>query len=159
MPWNVSFGPLSITDKGVEVCPKMDFGVEFSNFHCNAGVGDVRNGLSLGAEGQFQQLFHGTGSSLEEFLRSLKAQDGVADGIINPLIHQSNRIISEVLRLVGMDIRGANIDGVMKLATGFGVHGAAALGWQDTEGYNMVGAGGTVSPPLAQLSCLPKRFT
>jgi hypothetical protein len=144
MPWNVNVGPLAISDKGVNVRPKMDLGVSYGNFSCNAGVGDVRDSLSFGVDANVNQQFHASGIGLKQFLANLKAQDGIADDFINPLIQQSNKIVAEVLRLIGMDIRGAHIDGVMKLETGFGFHGSASLGWRDTDGYHMVGAGGKV---------------
>ena len=144
MPWNVNFGPLTIGDKGVDVRPKMDFGIEYGNFSINAGVGDVRDSLSLGVDANVNQRFRASGWGLKEFLHNLKAQDGIADEYINPLLEESNKIVAEVLRLIDMDIRGAHIDGVMKVESGIGIHGSASLGWQDTEGYHMVGAGGKV---------------
>jgi hypothetical protein len=144
MPWNVNFGPLAVSDKGVDMRPKMDFGLAYNNFCANAGVGDVRDSLSFGVDANVHQNFHATGIGLKQFLGNLKAQDGIADDLINPLMRHSNRIVAEVLRLINMDIRGAHIDGVMKLESGFGFHGSASLGWRDTEGYHMVGAGGKV---------------
>lgn len=153
MPWNVNLGPLAISDKGVDVRPKMDIGVAYGNFYCNAGVGDVRDSLSFGLDANVNQQFHASGIGLKQFLANLKAQDGIADDYINPLMQQSNKIVAEVLRLIDMDIRGAHIDGVMKMETGFGFHGSASLGWRDTEGYHMVGAGGKVRrfPPPARI--------
>jgi len=144
----VNLGPLAISDKGVDVRPKMDIGVAYGNFYCNAGVGDVRDSLSFGLDANVNQQFHASGIGLKQFLANLKAQDGIADDYINPLMQQSNKIVAEVLRLIDMDIRGAHIDGVMKMETGFGFHGSASLGWRDTEGYHMVGAGGKIATGL-----------
>lgn len=48
--WKVNIGPVSAGSGGVSLKPKLDFGFENSNFNLNVGVGDVRDGISVGAE-------------------------------------------------------------------------------------------------------------
>ena len=51
-----------------------------------------------------------------------------------------------VIELVGVDIGGpCKVAGQMKVKSGIGASGSVAFGWEDTEGYRMVGLGGEVA--------------
>ena len=48
--------------------------------------------------------------------------------------------------MVGVDIRGpCQVEGTMTINVGVGMGAAVSLGWKDSEGYSMVGAGGGVA--------------
>eukprot|EP00406_Dinophysis_acuminata_P015723 CAMPEP_0179335520 /NCGR_PEP_ID=MMETSP0797-20121207/66542_1 /TAXON_ID=47934 /ORGANISM="Dinophysis acuminata, Strain DAEP01" /LENGTH=103 /DNA_ID=CAMNT_0021048923 /DNA_START=3 /DNA_END=310 /DNA_ORIENTATION=+ len=102
MVWGVEVGPLSIGSSGIAVKPKLDLGVRVGNFRANAGIGDVREALSFEVGAEVEQCFSATGESLDEFLRNLRATDGLADGLLNPVVDKFNAIIAEVVRLVGV---------------------------------------------------------
>lgn len=145
MGWGIDLGPISIGSSGVGVKPQFKLGGNVGNFSAGGGIGDVRDGLSLEAGAEVKQTFNASGNSLAQFFQNLKAKDGLADDVINPVIREMNKIISEVIRMIGIDIRTGHISGDMSVQSGVGVGGAAAFGWQDSEGYNMAGAGGKVA--------------
>jgi len=138
-----------VTRRGVEVKPQLYVGARFGNVHAGAGMSDVRSGLALGMNAEVRQQFAASGPSLKEFLVNLKACDGLADGLLNPVIARADAVIANVLELIGVDISGpCHVAGTMALKSGFGMGGAVALCWQDTEGYHMVGAGGSAAAGL-----------
>ena len=149
MVWSVEVGPISIGSSGLAVKPKMDFGVRVGNFKANAGIGDVREALSIEFGAEVEQCFSATGESLDEFLRNLRATDGLADSLLNPVVERSNAIVAEVVRLVGVSVRTGHIEGVLGVKSGVGMRAAVAGGWEDPEGYRMVGAGGEVAAGLS----------
>jgi len=148
-PWSLNCGPLSIGSDGVEVKPQLLVGASCGNFHASAGVSDVRNILKVSAEATVEQVFKATGSSLGDFLGNLQACDGIADEYLNPVIGHIEGVVAAVIALVGIDVGGpCTVDGAVRIKTGIGMGGAAALGWENTEGYRMVGAGGEVAAGL-----------
>jgi len=143
--WNVDIGPLSIGSSGVGVKPQCLLGARVGNFHTSAGVSDIRGGqgLKLSANAEAVQNFRATGDSLQNFLRNLRASDGIADHLLNPIIERVDDIIVLVLDHVGVDVGGQHhVNGAATLKLGVGASAAVALGWEDSEGYHMVGAGG-----------------
>eukprot|EP00966_Prymnesium_polylepis_P020197 465700-Prymnesium_polylepis.1 len=150
--WNVDIGPLSVDSNGVNVKPQCLFGARVGNFHTSAGVSDVRGGqgLKLSATAEAAQNLAATGTSLRDFFKNVKAADGVADDLINPLVQHVDDIIVQVLESVGVDIGGpCQVDGVVKLKFGVGAGAAVALGWEDNDGYGMVGVGGEAACALS----------
>mmetsp|Transcript_24346 Transcript_24346/g.53164 ORF Transcript_24346/g.53164 Transcript_24346/m.53164 type:complete len:252 (+) Transcript_24346:233-988(+) len=148
MTWGMDLGPLHVGGDGLALRPQFMVRGEVANFSIGAGLGDVRNGIKLSAEAQAEQKFYSEADSFREFLMNLKAKDGVADDLINPLIKYAGAIVAEVARLIHVDIRYGHVAGFMALNMGLGISASAALGWKDVEGYNMVGAGGSVSTLL-----------
>ena len=143
--WNVDIGPLSISSNGMQVKPQCLLGARVGNFHTSAGVSDVREGqgLKLSATAEAAQNFAATGESVREFFKNVKASDGLADDLINPVVERVDDIVVLVLERIGVDIGGpCHVDGFAKLKFGVGAGAAIALGWEDSEGYRMVGAGG-----------------
>ena len=149
--WNVDIGPLSIGSSGMQVKPQCLIGARVGNFHTNAGVSDVREGqgLKFSATAEAAQNFAATGESVRDFFKNVKASDGLADDLINPLIEKIDEIVVLVLERIGVDISGpCRVEGVAKLKFGVGAGAALALGWEDNEGYKMVGAGGSAACAL-----------
>ena len=141
--WQLDIGPLAIGSEGVAIQPKFNVGYSDETVRAGVGVGDVRNGLSLNAGADVRQTFEGRGNSLSSFLRNLKAEG--AGAVLNPVIDQVSWIVSKVMNLTGIDISTGKVRGSVSIEAGVGVSGKLCLGWQDTEGYNMVGAGGEVA--------------
>ena len=143
--WNVDLGPLSISSSGMQVKPQCLLGARVGNFHTSAGVSDVRegHGLKLAATAEVAQNFSATGESLRDFFKTIKASEGLADDYINPLVEKVDDIVVLVLEHIGVDIGGTcHVDGMVKLKISLGAGASLALGWEDSEGYHMVGAGG-----------------
>ena len=114
-------------------------------------MGDFRagKGFQLSADAAMSQDLSATGNSLQSFLSNLKATDGLIDGLINPIISAVDDIAIKILDMVGVDVRSpCQVEGTMTIKVGVGVGGAVSLGWKDSEGYNMVGAGGGVAAGL-----------
>ena len=135
----------AIGSSGMQVKPQCLLGARVGNFHTSAGVSDVREGqgLKLSATAEATQNFAATGDSVREFFKNVKASDGLADDLINPFIEKMDDILVFVLERIGVDIGGpCHVDGFAKLKFGMGAGAALALGWEDSEGYRMVGAGG-----------------
>ena len=150
--WNLDIGPLSLGSNGVNVKPQCLLGARVGNFNTSAGVSDVRGGqgLKLSATAEAVQSFAATGASLGDFFKNVKAADGIADDLINPLVQHVDDIVVQVLERVGVDISGpCEVDGVVKLKVGVGAGAAVALGWEDSDGYRMVGVGGEAACALS----------
>jgi len=147
--WNLDLGPISISSKGVQAKPQCLLGGHCGNFHTSTGVGDVREGLKLIAEADMRQDFSARGDSLGEFLKELKASDGLADDLLNPVISKLDAVTSLVLEMLGVDISGrCRVEGSLTLKVGVGLGAHVALGWQDPDGFYMVGAGGNAAAGL-----------
>lgn len=147
--WGVDLGPLSVGTDGVNVRPALLLGVHKGNMDVHAGVSDLRGGegLKVGASMDVKQTFKATGSSLTDFLVSLRAEDEsrLAD-LLNPILAHIDSVVAAVLKRTGVDVSGpARVEGTLQVKVGVGAGAAVALGWRDAEGYRMVGAGGDVA--------------
>jgi len=136
---SVNVGPLRFDGNGLHVEPKFDFGYEDDNVNVGIGVGDLRNGVGFRAAANVGQSFKGEGSGFQQFIRSLESE-GAAKKVIDPLLKIVPRIIAEVMRLLGVDIKGGHFEGSLLVEVGVGGEVKGAFGWKDSEGYNMVGA-------------------
>merc|ERR1711957_415830 len=77
------------------------------------GIGDVREGFSIGAGASVGQSFSGKGKSFNGFLSSLKAgsENGELVRFIADLMTSMPKLIAEVLRLVNLDLKAATTSG------------------------------------------------
>jgi len=69
-PWEVNFGPLSFSDKGIDLKPQFKVGAETTAFKAEAGLSDVRNGLKVSAQAQARIQAQSKGRSLRELRAS-----------------------------------------------------------------------------------------
>jgi len=148
MSWSINLGFLEVGSRGVEVKPKFDFGANIDGHGFNAGIGDLNNGLSIGASAGSTQTANAKGSTIEEFVRNLEFDGEIARALdINQIVGLITRALADVTRMTGIDglVGGhVSITGKCDATLGVGVGAEVALGWPDTGGYHMIGGGGKV---------------
>ena len=150
--WDFEVGPLVARPDGLHVEPRLDLGGRVGNFRVHAGLEDVREGLSLSAGAEVNQKFTASAANLDELFTKLEAQDGLADDVLNPIVHSMSNVSRTVFHLVGTNILDSHgfesVDGEVTLKSGIGVGTKAAFGWADAEGFHMLGAGGHIMTGL-----------
>jgi hypothetical protein len=157
--WSVDVGFFKFGSGGFDIVPQFKVGFQCPNLNISAGVGDVRNGLKVSAGAHANIHFCTVGNSLSELFRSI---DCDVKGCKTALRKVKSILMNEdtgddIAKKLGtsgdevLDMLEAK-DEEMKLvvgaSTGIGVSAEAKLGWKDTEGYHMVGAGGEVAAGL-----------
>ena len=145
--WDVDVGPLFISSQGMQLKPQCCVGLTLGNLSVGAGMDDLRGGqgFKCGARAEVAQELIGSGDSLVAFFQSLKAKRGLADDKVNALLARVHIIVAIVIQRIKVNIGGqCKVDGKMTLKLGVGMGAAVSLGWQDHEGYRMVGVGGGV---------------
>jgi hypothetical protein len=75
-PWTVSLGFVDIGSNGVEVKPQFKLGVASRNAHAGAGIGDVRDGLSLDASAGVAVHGSARGRNFRQLVNNLKMESG-----------------------------------------------------------------------------------
>ena len=126
----------------------MKLGVRADNFEVGGGVGELCIGLSLKAGGSVFQDVTGGRDSIESFVRSLKFKGELARAFdLNSVLEIMTNILAEIAKVSGLDyLVGGNVhvSGSCRGGTGASIEADVSLGWQDTEGYHMVGASGSL---------------
>jgi len=148
MSWSLNLGFLELDSSGITAKPKFDFGANIDGHGFNAGIGDLRDGIKIGASAGSSQKATAEGSTIEEFVRRLKFEGQIARALdINKIVRLITRALADVTRMTGIDglVGGhVKIKGTCDATLGVGVGGEVALGWEDHDGYNMIGGGGKV---------------
>jgi len=148
MSWKINLGFVEVGSAGFDVKPKFEFGADVDGHGFNAGVGDVRNGLKIGASAGSTQHAEAEGSDIAEFVNSLKFTGAALEAFnIDKIISLITSALSDVTKMTGIDslVGGhVRIKGKCECTLGLGVSGEVALGWKDTEGFHMIGGGGKV---------------
>jgi hypothetical protein len=74
MGWKFDAGPFSLGSDGVSVKPQMKVGYSDDNVKFQAGLDDVRDGISGGVAGRVHRKYDAEGNSMKEVLSSFAAQ-------------------------------------------------------------------------------------
>lgn len=170
----VHVGPLTVDtggileSGGIVVKPQFKVGVEADNYNAQLGVSDVRDGLQVLAK---------VGAKVYAESEALTVQD-LDDNIRcdTPGFNEALEVAKEVIQAggAGLDYIAAALhvdksvldqvwhgdasdaEHLMKLrvkaSVSIGASASVSLGWEDTKGYHMVGAGGKASA-LLSLGC------
>eukprot|EP01084_Bolivina_argentea_P297805 513117_1 len=148
----LDIGLLHRDKDGACMKPQFKFAIQNSNFDAYVGVGDVRDGLEIGAGAEASTVIRREGSSWVEVVKSIKTKSK-QDMLTYPGFKQLFGLIQEINKIEAMIFEkiGVNpaIDGVYfiidaKIATGVSADLKLKLGWKDTDGYHMVGANGAI---------------
>mmetsp|Transcript_114327 Transcript_114327/g.356012 ORF Transcript_114327/g.356012 Transcript_114327/m.356012 type:complete len:269 (+) Transcript_114327:47-853(+) len=179
--WDVTVGPLSVGDKGVQMKPQMKLGVQVACFKAEAGVDDVRNGLKFDLQACAELEVRGQGQSLDELHDSIRCDTpgfrealqkakqllgsatrsgaSAVQGIAEALGMERARLESSLNRRGSMTstrLVGVPFELVVQANTAVGFSAEVRLGWRDVEDYRMVGAGGRASAGIglgAEIFC------
>jgi hypothetical protein len=54
--WSVDWGPLKFSNKGVKIQPKFNFGFEGGGYQGGIGLGDLRDGVKVSADGGLSKV-------------------------------------------------------------------------------------------------------
>eukprot|EP01083_Nonionella_stella_P119465 357110_1 len=148
----IDIGILHRDQSGVHVRPQFKFGIKMANCEALMGISDLQDGLEIGMGASVFTVIRREGSSWVEVVRSLKLKS--KQDVINcPGLKQLFQIIQEINKLEAFifEKTGINpsVDGVYfiidaKIHTGASVGVKVELGWEDTDGYHMVGACGEI---------------
>ena len=128
-------GPIKINNNGLSLQPQLKLGYADDNINVGGGIGDLREGFSLGVGAGVSQSFTGSGSTLNNFLQSIKAKGAAADQI-DPIIKICPLLISQVLKLLKIDIKVCHVAGTITISTGVGIGGKICIGVEDPQGYD-----------------------
>jgi hypothetical protein len=80
MGWSVDAGPMHFGSSGMTLRPQMKLGYSDDNIQLEAGLDDVRNGLSGGVAGRFHRIYTAQGGSIKEarVMRTLLETNSIA---------------------------------------------------------------------------------
>lgn len=153
--WKVSLGFVDITSNGASIKPQMQFGVESRNLNAGIGIGDVRNGLDvhMGAGASVRGRSHGR--NFREAIKNLEMDSDVPK--LGEFVAELTKFVvtnqADLLRLIarqcGLQLKPAleskTADITLEVSAGIigiGTSAKLALGWENTDGFRMVGASG-----------------
>ncbi|CAE8584510.1 unnamed protein product [Polarella glacialis] len=157
--WELSLGPLSLGSKGVELKPQFKVGAQVANFKAEAGLGDLRDGVKLGAKAEASVEAQAEGQSLAELHENIRCDTAgfrQALATAKQLLGRGSGALRQVAQTLGLkegQLEEA-LTGKLKLpgsppmilkvkaALGIGAGAQVCLGWCDTKGYHRVGIGG-----------------
>eukprot|EP00746_Dinoflagellata_sp_MGD_P005955 gnl/MRDRNA2_/MRDRNA2_111552_c0_seq1.p1 gnl/MRDRNA2_/MRDRNA2_111552_c0~~gnl/MRDRNA2_/MRDRNA2_111552_c0_seq1.p1 ORF type:complete len:328 (-),score=49.96 gnl/MRDRNA2_/MRDRNA2_111552_c0_seq1:70-1053(-) len=157
----VNLGSFSFGRRGLEIKPQFKFGFESEHFAADVGLGDVRDGLRVAAKASVFVEARTEGHNVRELNQNLHMnEEGFHDAfetakrILTKSVTFAQKI-AEALSLPMAKVEAAiagqmNSPGdVAKLhvvaSMDVGVSAEVRLGWCDTKGYQMVGAGGSAA--------------
>ncbi|KAJ1622813.1 hypothetical protein T492DRAFT_1059903 [Pavlovales sp. CCMP2436] len=113
-----------------------------------AGIGDVRDGITVQGLALASKQYASEGGSIGEVLSNVKAV--VPAPVLDELILALPRLMGDVIELTGMDDEHCvKVEGVVSIYVGVGVTAGVFLGWVDTTGYRMIGVQGSVAAVFA----------
>jgi len=139
---SVNLGPLEVNKHGATIKPKFNIGVNVRGASVNAGILDVRDGLKGSVEAAIQKTYKTECHQLAECFRSLKARSK-APGVDHLILGAARMLgkLGEVLKLNKVGSNTKKIEAQVAVGTSVGVSGELYLGWKDTKGWHMIGAG------------------
>lgn len=148
--WGVSLGFVEVGDQGVAVKPQLKLGVQAANVNIGGGIGDVRDGLSVGVGANVSTSVKSSGRSFDEVIKNARGNTNCRplDDGLNACLKWFNWSFDSLKKIAGCDFRqksGVRFKLVGTTSVGVGVSGKACLGWADTKGYHMIGASGKVA--------------
>lgn len=164
-PIQVNLGPLSVGSGGVKVKPQFEVGVLMNNAKASAGIGDVRDGLKVSALASAYVEAKAKGHNVFELHKSIHCKEPgfhealeIAKKLLETGLRGADSALVEIADAVGETpasmesvlVGESNTSGEsaklrVMASVDVGVSAEVRLGWCDTKGYNMVGAGGEVA--------------
>jgi len=147
-------GVVSIDGNNVQIKPQFKFGAGGDNFDIGGGLGDVRDGIHIGFDASIFRTLCASGNSYQEVINNLqfKANNELTDEFCKghdqllEFVKKSNNIAINLLDKIGINLKSQGIrfqiNAKISASHSAGVGAGIKCGWTDTEGYNMVGAGG-----------------
>lgn len=154
----VNVGALSVGRDGLEVKPQFKFGIESEHVAAGIGVGDVRDGLKVGATASAFVDANAEGHNVVELNQNIHCDsEGFQEALeaAKQLIEHQAETALQIAEAIGMDpghmeqvlVGETNANGDLaklhvRASVDVGVSAEVRLGWCDTKGYHMVGAGG-----------------
>ncbi|CAE7307880.1 unnamed protein product [Symbiodinium natans] len=163
--WKIALGPFTFCDTGFTVAPKFEIGVEVAGCGVMAGLGDVRDGISLFAGVHAKFIVDAVGRTWEEMFRNLRTNvhqlsemTGVdaaiarAQQVIGPSGNENDEVVKLLqqnqARVNTSDLlkehARADMEVKMKAATGIGISAKVCPGWKDADGFHNVGGGASL---------------
>jgi len=157
-PVQFDLGPISFGSRGVALKPQAKLGVTGENFNVDVGVGDVRDGLKVGAKAMAYVEAHAEGHDVLELHNTIHCKTAGFDDALRlakELLGSGGSAIKDIAQALGVKptlvetiLAGqASPDGRLAqlhlmAALQLGVSAEVRLGWCDTKGYKLIGAGG-----------------
>mmetsp|Transcript_57601 Transcript_57601/g.51913 ORF Transcript_57601/g.51913 Transcript_57601/m.51913 type:complete len:462 (+) Transcript_57601:137-1522(+) len=147
-------GVVSIDGNNVQIKPQFKFAAGGDNFDIGGGLGDVRDGIHIGFDASIFRTLCASGNSYQEVINNLqfKANNELTDEFCKghdqllEFVKKSNNIAINLLDKIGINLKSQGIrfqiNAKISASHSAGVGAGIKCGWTDTEGYNMVGAGG-----------------
>jgi hypothetical protein len=153
--WEMNFGPLALSAKGVSVKPQMMLGGKFYNFSAEAGLHDLREGVKVNAKAQafldvFAEArsigelhssiecntpgFHEALEAVKWLLNTTAGAAGSAVGIIAEKLNMSSTALAKLLHGDHQDTDRRPMMLRVKVSTGLGASAEVRLGWTDPKG-------------------------
>lgn len=144
----INIGPLEIGEGGFALKPKFDIGVTAPWIYLNAGVKDVRDGLTMEALGSAHKDYAVSGNTMQEIFTEVKAVDPLP--VLDDLVEFVPKVVGWIMEKFSVDITSETkeIEGVIVAFIAVGIKAGLYLGWVNTEGYRMFGASGMIATAL-----------
>jgi len=149
----LNLGPLSIGTDGIDVKPQFLVGVQAGNFSAKAGLHDVRDGLKVSAGANVKVECHSKGRSIKSLHDNLECDTTGFNAALKVakklfLTGEIFGLVAHILGLQKSDVeqsvkRGDAMRLNVIVSSGVGGGLEVRLGWEDTKGYHMLGAGGS----------------
>lgn len=165
----VHVGSFSVGREGVEVKPQFKFGFKSDHLKAEGGLGDVRDGLRISAKAEAFIEADAEGHNVHELHRSIHLnEDGFNDAlqtakkILEGHAAAAKDVIKQIAEAVGSN--PVSIEHVLAgeenprgdmaklrviMSVQVGASAEVRMGWCDTDGYHMVGVGGSAATGLS----------
>jgi len=174
--WQVHLGPLSFGNKGVDLKPQLKVGVDSKNMNADFGLGDVRDGIRLSAKVEAKVDAKSEGRSVKQLHENIRCDTpgfSKALDIAKGALDAGGNGVATMACELGLDIKSLQkvLEGChgcgsfygtpmesepatlnVKAALAVGASGHVCLGWENTSGFHMVGAGGQAAAAVS-LGC------
>jgi len=162
--WEVNLGPLSFGSRGLDLKPQFKVGAASANFSAELGLSDVRNGLRIAAKAEAKVEARAQGRSLSALHSSVHCETpGFREAlkVAKGLLASGSAARGRIAEALGLG--AAQLDAALpaeapgeeplllrvKAAVALGTSAELRLGWCDTQGYHMLGAGGSAAAAVS----------
>lgn len=157
----VHLGAFSVDDSGIKIKPQFKFGFESDHLAAEVGLGDVRDGIRVAAKASAFIEAHSSGHNILELNQNIHMDEDGFQGAFDTAKRLLTNSVSFTKKIAdALSLPVAKIEHVLageqnargdlaKLhvtaSVDVGVSTEVRLGWCNTEGYHMVGAGGSAA--------------
>jgi len=141
------------------VAPKFQIGVEVAGCGVMAGVGDLRDGISLFASVHARIISSSSGKSWKELFSNFRTNLHDVPGIGGALESAQKVVggedgeVTKLLKENGVDVNASTLleekrtgafEGIIKASSGIGISAKVCPGWKDADGYRNIGGGASM---------------